>query len=63
MGKLENEWLSSAMRRKALWSLVTAFTGGSALLRGQHDPYRDHTRIPARKELENVFRFRGRRVR
>ena len=63
MGKLENQWLSSPTRRTALRSLVTSFVAGTPLLRGQQDPFRDHSRVPAMKELVNAFDFRGGRVR
>src|SRR5579864_5930921 len=56
MGKLENQWLSSSSRRAALRSLVTTFAGAS-LLRGQQDPFRDHSRVPALQELVNAFDF------
>jgi len=57
MGKLDERWLSSPTRRAALRSLVTSFVAGSPLLRGQQDPYRDHSRVPAMKELVNAFDF------
>jgi isopentenyl diphosphate isomerase/L-lactate dehydrogenase-like FMN-dependent dehydrogenase len=57
MGKLEDQWLSSSTRRTALRSLVTTFVGGSTLLRGQQDPYRDHSRVPAMNELVSAFDF------
>jgi len=56
MGKFENQWLSSVTRRNAVRSLVTTFAGGS-LLRGQQDPFRDHSRIPGMEELVNAFDF------
>ncbi len=57
MGKLEDRWLASPTRRAALRSLVTSFVAGSPLLRGQQDPYRDHSRVPAMEELVNAFDF------
>jgi len=57
LGKLENQWLSSPTRRTALRSLVTSFVAGTPLLRGQQDPFRDHSRVPAMKELVNAFDF------
>src|SRR5260370_3900044 len=57
MGKLEDQWLSSSTRRTALRSVVTTFVGGSTLLRGQQDPYRDHSRVPAMNELVSAFDF------
>jgi len=57
MGKLENEWLSSPGRRTALRSLMTGFLAGSPLLRAQLDPYRDHSRVPALREMVTAFDF------
>src|SRR5579864_1064535 len=57
MGNLENQWLSSPSRRTALRSLAATFAGASALLRGQQDPFRDHSRVPAMQELVNAFDF------
>jgi len=57
MGRLENQWLSGATRRTAIKSLMTSFVAGSPLLRAQQDPYRDHSRVPALREMINAFDF------
>ena len=36
---------------------MAAFLAGSPLLRGQQDPFRDHSRIPALDELKTAFDF------
>jgi 4-hydroxymandelate oxidase len=43
-------------RRKALCGLA-GFLAGSPLLRGQQDPFRDHSRVPALNELLTTFDF------
>jgi 4-hydroxymandelate oxidase len=56
MGGLEDQWRSSLTRRSALRSLG-AFLAGSPLLRGQQDPFRDHSRVPGLNELVTTFDF------
>ena len=56
MGRLERQWRSSLTRRSALQSLA-AFLAGSPLLRGQQDPFRDHSRVPGMNELVTAFDF------
>jgi isopentenyl diphosphate isomerase/L-lactate dehydrogenase-like FMN-dependent dehydrogenase len=36
---------------------VAAFLAGSPLLRGQQDPFRDHSRVPGLNELKTAFDF------
>src|SRR5947209_5855100 len=36
---------------------MACFLAGSPLLRGQQDPFRDHSRVPGMNELANVFDF------
>jgi 4-hydroxymandelate oxidase len=57
MGKIESQWLSSPSRRSAIRSLMTGFLAGSPLLRAQQDPYRDHSRVPALREMITPFDF------
>ena len=56
MGKLENTWRSALSRRKAFRSMA-AFLAASPLLRGQLDPFRDHSRVPG---LDERLRLAGR---
>ncbi len=56
MGKIEMEYRSSLTRRSALRRLA-AFLAGSPLLRGQQDPFRDHSRVPAMDELLTTLDF------
>ena len=56
MSQIESRWRSSLTRRNALRSLA-GFLAGSPLLRGQQDPFRDHSRVPAMNELLTVFDF------
>ena len=53
---LESTWRSSFTRRFGLRSLA-AFLAGSPWLRGQQDPFRDHSRVPAMDELVTAFDF------
>ncbi len=46
----------SISRRRALRALAS-FLAGSPLLRSQQDPFRDHSRVPALKELLSAFDF------
>ncbi len=52
----EEAWRRSLNRRTAFRALA-GFLAGSPLLRGQQDPFRDHSRIPALAELNNAFDF------
>ena len=56
MTKRDQEWAKSLNRRTALKG-VAAFLAGSPLLRGQQDPFRDHSRVPALDELKTAFDF------
>jgi 4-hydroxymandelate oxidase len=56
MGSIESRWRASATRRAALKGLA-ALVAGSPLLKGQQDPFRDHSRVPAMDELINAFDF------
>jgi isopentenyl diphosphate isomerase/L-lactate dehydrogenase-like FMN-dependent dehydrogenase len=56
MGPIEKQWQSSISRRKALQGLA-GFLAASPLLKGQQDPFRDHSRVPAMDELLTAFDF------
>lgn len=56
MIRREQEWEKSPNRRMA-FQAVAAFLAGSPLLRGQQDPFRDHSRVPALDELKTAFDF------
>jgi isopentenyl diphosphate isomerase/L-lactate dehydrogenase-like FMN-dependent dehydrogenase len=56
MSKRDQEWARSWNRRKAVRGMA-AFFAGSPLLRGQQDPFRDHSRVPALDELKTAFDF------
>ncbi len=56
MGYLEEKWRSGVSRRSALRGLA-AFLAGSPMLRGQQDPFRDNSRVPAMSELRTAFDF------
>ena len=56
MGKLQHSWGHGISRRNAVRGLA-GFVAGSALLHGQQDVFRDHSRIPAMDELETAFDF------
>jgi len=56
MDKLVQNWGNSLTRRNAVKSL-TGFLAGSALLRGQQDVFRDHSRSPGLEELSSAFDF------
>jgi 4-hydroxymandelate oxidase len=56
MGKLEEQWRSSATRRSAVRKMASLIAG-STLLKGQQDRFRDHSRIPALNELVTTFEF------
>ena len=49
-------WANSLTRRDAFRALA-GFFAGSPLLRGQQDPFRDHSRVPGLNELETAFDF------
>lgn len=56
MAKSREDWTHGVSRRRAFRAL-TAFLGGSPLLRSQLDPFRDHSRVPGMGELGNTFDF------
>ena len=56
MSKRDYEWATSPNRRRALQSVIS-FLAGSRVLRGQQDPFRDHSRVPGLDELKTVFDF------
>src|SRR5882724_8505985 len=56
MVRLENQWLSSPTRRRAL-QIMGNLLAGSPLLFGQQDPFRDSSRVPGLNELVNAFDF------
>ena len=56
MTKRDQDWAKSVTRRTAFRG-VAAFLAGSPLLRGQQDPFRDHSRVPGLDELKTVFDF------
>ena len=56
MGIREQIWASSRTRRDAFRALA-AFFAGSPLLRGQQDPFRDHSRVPGIEEMVTAFDF------
>ena len=56
MGKPEDRWRGSATRRSALRGLA-GFLAGAPVLRGQQDPFRDHSRIPGMDELATAYEF------
>jgi isopentenyl diphosphate isomerase/L-lactate dehydrogenase-like FMN-dependent dehydrogenase len=56
MRKVEEAWRRGATRRAALGGLA-GLLAGSPLLRGQQDPWRDHSRVPGLDELVDAFDF------
>lgn len=56
MGRFDQIWANSLDRRAAFRALA-AFLAGSPLLRGQQDPFRDHSRVPGLTELTTAFDF------
>jgi 4-hydroxymandelate oxidase len=52
----DHEWARSPNRRRAFQALAS-FLAGSRLLRGQQDPFRDHSRVPGLDELKTAFDF------
>ena len=56
MTKRDQDWAKSVTRRTAFRG-VAAFLAGSPLLRGQQDPFRDHSRVPGLDELKTAFDF------
>jgi isopentenyl diphosphate isomerase/L-lactate dehydrogenase-like FMN-dependent dehydrogenase len=56
MGPIEKKWRDGISRRKAFQSLA-GFLAASPLLRGQQDPYREHSRVPSMDELLTTFDF------
>lgn len=53
---IDTEWRRSLTRRRALCGLA-GFLAGSPRLRGQQDPFRDHSRVPGIDELVTAFDF------
>jgi hypothetical protein len=56
MDKLVRNWGNSLTRRNAVQGLA-GFLAGSALLPGQQDVFRDHSRSPGLDELTSAFDF------
>lgn len=56
MEKPQNLWRGSVSRRRAFRAMA-GFLAGSPLLRGQQDPFRDHSRVPGLDELLTVLDF------
>jgi 4-hydroxymandelate oxidase len=56
MRRVEDAWRRGVNRRAALSGLA-GFLAGSPLLRGQQDPWRDHSRVPGLDELVDAFDF------
>jgi 4-hydroxymandelate oxidase len=56
MGPIEKKWRDGISRRKAFQSLA-GLLAASPLLRGQQDPFRDHSRVPGLDELLTTFDF------
>jgi isopentenyl diphosphate isomerase/L-lactate dehydrogenase-like FMN-dependent dehydrogenase len=56
MAKIESRWRGCFSRRAALRSLA-GMLAGSPLLRGQLDPFRDHSRVAGLNELLTAFDF------
>jgi isopentenyl diphosphate isomerase/L-lactate dehydrogenase-like FMN-dependent dehydrogenase len=49
--------LNSAVSRRTVFRGLAGFLAGSPLLRSQQDPFRDHSRVPALREMLNAFDF------
>ena len=49
--------LDSALSRRAVFRGLAGFLAGSPLLRSQQDPFRDHSRVPALREMLDAFDF------
>jgi len=47
----------SAVSRRTVFRGLAGFLAGSPLLRGQQDPFRDHSRVPALREMLDAFDF------
>jgi isopentenyl diphosphate isomerase/L-lactate dehydrogenase-like FMN-dependent dehydrogenase len=47
----------SAVSRRTVFRGLAGFLAGSPLLRGQQDTFRDHSRVPALREMLNAFDF------
>jgi isopentenyl diphosphate isomerase/L-lactate dehydrogenase-like FMN-dependent dehydrogenase len=56
MGPIETKWRDGISRRKAFQALA-GFLAASPLLRGQQDPFREHSRVPSMDELLTTFDF------
>ena len=56
MTKQDQEWAKSPNRRMAFRGMA-AFLAGSPLVRGQQDPFRDHSRVPRLDEMKTAFDF------
>jgi 4-hydroxymandelate oxidase len=48
---------NSAVNRRTVFRGLAGFLAGSPLLRSQQDPFRDHSRVPALREMLNAFDF------
>jgi len=49
--------LNSPVSRRTVFRGLAGFLAGSPLLRGQQDPFRDHSRVPALREMLDAFDF------
>ena len=49
--------LNPAVSRRTVFRGLAGFLAGSPLLRSQQDPFHDHSRVPALREMLNVFDF------
>jgi isopentenyl diphosphate isomerase/L-lactate dehydrogenase-like FMN-dependent dehydrogenase len=56
VSRFDRRWRCGASRRDA-FRAIAGFLAGSPLLRGQQDPFRDHSRVPGLKELLTVMDF------
>jgi isopentenyl diphosphate isomerase/L-lactate dehydrogenase-like FMN-dependent dehydrogenase len=56
VAELNQRWANGFNRRRALRAMA-GFLAGSPLLRGQQDPFRDHSRIPSLNEMVTSFDF------
>ncbi len=49
--------LNPGVSRRTVFRGLAAFLAGSPLLHSQQDPFRDHSRVPALREMLNAFDF------
>ena len=49
--------LNPAVSRRTVFRGLAGFLAGSPLLRSQQDPFHDHSRVPALREMLNAFDF------